>query len=276
MRLLTHRVTAVLSLLVLVGGLTACGNPIDAGLDIALEGTWKDIDGLAIEFDGDQAVVTDFGSSPLGTNSSVFHTGQPFVKGITCDENACTGQVVDPEIVNGILQSVGFEGVAIEQDGDQITLRRTGSGAVSTFTKVDTGTGGTGGTLSMNSCDGWRDAFAAKGTWKVTEWWVGDGSGGLRDNMATGVYSDYTLQFTGTTLVRERFTTHLSGTTQAHDQTSDSPAVMLYGDCRVTSDLNLGPLFARSLSGGTAVLASTVRSDNPTGRPEERIKLEAQ
>jgi hypothetical protein len=276
MRLLTHRATAALALLTLAGGMSACGNPIDAALDFGLEGTWKGIDGLAIEFDGNQAVVTDFGSSSLGTNSSVFHTGQPFVKDIACDESGCTGQIVDPEIVNGILQSVGFEGVTIETNGDQITMRRTASGEASTFTKVSTPGGGTGGTLSLDSCEGWREAFAAKGTWKVTEWWVSDGLGNLNDAMASGVYSDYTLQFTGTTLVRERFTTHLNGSTQAHDQTSDAPATMLYGDCRVATDLNLGPLFARSLSGGTAVLASGTRGDNPTGRPEPRVKLEAQ
>ncbi|HEU4698349.1 MAG TPA: hypothetical protein VFS40_04165, partial [Gemmatimonadales bacterium] len=170
MRLLTHRTTAFLAALALAGGLAACGNPIDAALDFGLEGTWKGIDGLAIEFDGNQAVVTDFGSSPLGTNSSVFRTGQPFLKGISCDENACTAEVVDPEIVDGILQSIGFEGVTIVKDGDRITMRRNDDGETSTFTKAasNPGTGG-GGTLATTaSCTQWWTAVKAGNPWKVT------------------------------------------------------------------------------------------------------------
>jgi hypothetical protein len=177
-----------LSALVVLGG---CGNPVDA----ALEGIWRDFDGLTVEFDGDQAVVTDFGSSPLGTNRSVFTTGDAFIEDIECDDTGCTGQIVDPELVNGILQRVSREMVIIETDGALITLRsRALEGEQSQLSKVgggEEGGGGGGSTLQQTAaCSQWWTSVKSGGPWTVTEV--------TKDGITAPPSKTVTLTFSGT------------------------------------------------------------------------------
>lgn len=165
----------VLGAAVLLGSLGGCGGkgPLDAGLDLALDGTWKGIDGLVVEFAGGQATIVDFGSSPLGTNATVLQVGEPFIRNISCGPDSCTGQILDPEIVNGILQSYDLEGVEIERSGDQITLWSDAlPDGLSTFTPADGEGGGegpgTGQLTRSSSCAEWWAELTRVGSWKVT------------------------------------------------------------------------------------------------------------
>lgn len=185
---MTQPASLCLAALLVLGG---CGNPIDE----ALEGVWTGVDGLTIEFDGDKAVVTDFGSSPLGTNRSVFHTGDAFIEDIECDDTGCEGQIVDPELVNGILASYRRVNVMIETAGTLITLRSQAlPGTVAQFTQISTGEeggGGGGSTLQQSAaCSQWWSGVKAGGPWTVTE--VNNGS------TAGAPSKTVTLTFSGT------------------------------------------------------------------------------
>ncbi len=185
---LSRTVSLCLTALVVLGG---CGNPLDA----ALEGVWTGVDGLTIEFDGDQAVVTDFGSSPLGTNRAVFDTGDAFIEDIECDDTECLGQLVRPELVDGVLESYDRVVVSIEADGTLITLRSQAlPGSTAQFTKSSGGDDeeeGGGSTLQQTaSCSQWWAAVKAGGPWTVTE---------VSNNGTTGAPSKtVTLTFSGT------------------------------------------------------------------------------
>jgi hypothetical protein len=149
----------------------ACTNPIDAGLDFALEGTWEGIDGLTIEFEGDQAVIADFGDSPLGTNPSVLGVGDPFIDQIECGEESCTGRIVDPVIVNGVLEQIGHDAVTIEGDEAELSFSSPALSGTATFTPADGGPGtGGGGDVQMSaSCSEWWDAVTEVGTWRIVD-----------------------------------------------------------------------------------------------------------
>ncbi len=150
----------------------ACSNPIDAGLDFALEGTWEGIDGLTIEFEGDQAVIADFGDSPLGTNPSVLGIGDPFIDQIECGEESCTGRIVDPVLVGGVLEQVGHAAVTIDGDEAELVFSSpalAGTAAVFTPASGGPGTGGGGDLQTSASCSQWWSAVTEVGTWRIVD-----------------------------------------------------------------------------------------------------------
>ncbi len=66
-------------------------------IDEIIAGYWESVDEMVIEVKEDEAVVVEFGSSPLGTNKSVFNTGDPFIKNLSrTDANSWTGDVLQP------------------------------------------------------------------------------------------------------------------------------------------------------------------------------------
>jgi hypothetical protein len=141
MRLRTRALSQLTALLLAGTVLTACGN--DPGpLNGQLEGSWKRADGLVIEFDGNKAKVTDFGDSPLGTNRSIYDTGDEFMRVDACDTHSCGGAVAVPEYANGILRRVRMDGVHLEYVAHRLTVSSFGTGDSTEFTRVDSGTGG--------------------------------------------------------------------------------------------------------------------------------------
>ncbi|MBF5044399.1 hypothetical protein FGE12_18515 [Aggregicoccus sp. 17bor-14] len=190
MHLLPRRAAAVLLRIAAVVALGGCGNPIDA----ALEGVWTGVDGLTIEFDGNQAVVTDFGSSTLGTNRGVLDIGDAYIEDIACEDSGCEGQIVSPQLVNGTLVSYSRVNVIIEAAGTLITLRSQAlPGSTAQFTKAGGGDAGGGGGSTLQqtaACSQWWSAVKAGGPWKVTEVSNGGSSGAPSKTV--------TLTFSGT------------------------------------------------------------------------------
>ena len=266
MRLLHNR-SALLALIAIGTGIAGCRNPIDSALDFALEGTFEGIDGLTIDFSGDEAVVTDFGNSPLGTNPGVFSTGGAFIEDIECDDNGCTGQIVDPVLVNGLLQSYSHEMVIIEQDGNNIRLMsRALAGGEATFAPSSGNPGGNpGGNNSLDgtaSCAEWWAVLKGKGTWNITTVF----SGQLGD--VTHNYSNYTMTFSGTNQVRIQYDYD-----DGHSvDTKDEQSAIVFTDnfsgsvCRLYPNGGLGGevWFPKSYSGGKVIFSdnSWHNSDN--------------
>lgn len=191
MHLLPRTSVTVSLCLVVLFALGGCGNP----LEDALKGVWRGVDGLTIEFEGDTAVVTDFGNSPLGTNRSVFDTGDAFIQDIECDDTECLGQIINPTFVDGSLASYTRTVVSIETEGTLLTLRSQAlSGSVAQFTQSSGGDedddGGASSLQQSASCPQWWAAVKAGGPWTVIE---------VSDNGTTGAPSQTVrLTFSGT------------------------------------------------------------------------------
>lgn len=97
-------------------------DPIGSGLELALEGTFTGLDGLVVEFSGDEAVISDFGNSVFGTNPLVLPIGSPYIDGIACNESSCTGQIAVPREVDGALQGITREAATMTKAGDTIVV----------------------------------------------------------------------------------------------------------------------------------------------------------
>ena len=115
-------------------GLTGCGGsdgeskfditrPIESTLEITLDGIFTDSDEMTVEFDGEKAVIIDYGNSIFGTNPSVIPLGKPLIQDIRCNTQSCTGLLGVPSVSNGVLDRVRWEAVTLTPaKDDQITL----------------------------------------------------------------------------------------------------------------------------------------------------------
>lgn len=75
-----------------------------------INGYWKAADGVVVEISDDQAVVVDFGTSNLGTNTSVFKVGDVFIKNIErIGPNNWNAEVIIPSFnANDEVTSITF------------------------------------------------------------------------------------------------------------------------------------------------------------------------
>jgi hypothetical protein len=157
--------------------LTACGgggsggfditDPIGSVVNLALDGTFADFEGMTVEFDGEQAVITDHGDSIFSTAPSVLPLGSALVDDISCGENSCSGQVAVPTVVNGTLTGFTRETVTVTKDGDTLVLVSASLGEKE-YTPYTPPAAGSGNLTQSASCQQWFEALAAVGTWRFT------------------------------------------------------------------------------------------------------------
>lgn len=186
-------------------GLTGCGGsdgeskfditrPIESTLEITLDGIFTDSDEMTVEFDGEKAVIIDYGNSIFGTNPSVIPLGKPLIQDIRCNTQSCTGLLGVPSVSNGVLDRVRWEAVTLTPaKDDQITLENVSLGKYTLSPKKEDHTKDdeqVGVTLKYDAtCDEWWAALSNNGagrTWRAT--WMrehsvfGRGYTGFGDN----------------------------------------------------------------------------------------------
>ena len=169
-------------------GLTGCGGsdgeskfditrPIESTLEITLDGIFTDSDEMIVEFDGEKAVIIDYGNSIFGTNPSVIPLGKPLIQDIRCNTQSCTGLLGVPSVSNGVLDRVRWEAVTLTPaKDDQITLENVSLGKYTLSPKkedvINGGSGQVKTTLQYDaSCNEWWDALSNHGagrTWRAT------------------------------------------------------------------------------------------------------------
>ncbi len=127
--LFNKRLVTILSLSALlttsIAGIYSC-NKIDESIDEAVDEYLADFysageGGLTIEFDGDEAVIADFGDSRLGTNSSVISVGDVYIRNITrTGTNKWSAEIIQGDYSLTKLNSVTFEPTELEVSGDDL------------------------------------------------------------------------------------------------------------------------------------------------------------
>lgn len=117
-----------------IAGIYSC-NKIDESIDEAVDEYLADFystgeGGLTIQFQGDKAVIADFGDSDLGTNSSVINEGDVYIKNITrTGPNKWSAEIIKGDYslnyggsTHKRLNSVTFEPTDLEVSGDNLSI----------------------------------------------------------------------------------------------------------------------------------------------------------
>ncbi len=212
-------------------GLTGCGGgggesefditrPIESTLDIVLDGVFTGPDDMTLEFDGENAIIIDYGDSIFNTNPSVIPLGKPLIQDIRCNTQSCTGLLGVPYISNEILDSVRWETVTLTPaKDDQITLENVSIGKYALDPKKEDNPkeGGLTTTLTRKSlCKEWWSALSNDGSGRIwLQTWNYDAKGvrspepelknnGWQANMVQA------LKFSGTNTVSSRHS-YISG-----------------------------------------------------------------
>lgn len=158
--------------------LTGCGGsdgdsqfditrPIDSTLEIVLDGVFTGLDGVTLEFDGNEAVITDYGDSIFGTNPNVIPVGGALIQDIRCGTQSCSGLVGVPQISNGVLTSVKWESITIIPSEDKtITLESPSIGNQKLIPKIESGQF-TSNLKRTSSCKDWWAVLSDEGKGRI-------------------------------------------------------------------------------------------------------------
>lgn len=116
MRLHTRTASSFTALMLMSLVLAGCGDSAPP-LGGELEGPWTGPHGLVIEFQGTTARVISFGSSPLGTNPTVFAEGDAFITDVSCGGDWCGAKIVSPFYADDVLQGLAEDDVVLQPLG---------------------------------------------------------------------------------------------------------------------------------------------------------------
>lgn len=181
----------LLSLLVAASVFLVACNPIDRGLEFVLEGTWKDLDGITVEFQGSDGLLRDLGGKAAAPGFSV---GSPFFKGVQCSSSSsCTAQQAE---VTGQEVSWRDATISVSQGDMKVSEARTAR-SLGSWTRVQTGTMPSGELTSKSSCSEWWAALVQGGPWRAkscTNFW---GHESIQEEQLGRRVESLTLSFSG-------------------------------------------------------------------------------
>lgn len=257
----------ILIALMLTVALTGCGgssddnskfditNPIDSTIDMALDGLFTGPEDITLEFDGETAVIADFGNSVFGTNPMILPIGSALIEKISCNTSSCSGMVAVAQISNGFLTGINWEPTSLKKENNTIKLDSNSLGE-QVFTPKSLLPTPSKPTLSYTArCDEWWNALTQVDTWRAT--WVKRNIQlwGIPTDMNGNDPFDLTFKFSGDSSYEffrkapwdTEYYTDISG----DDVTMDNNFTNL-GHCRIISGHTV--LFPHSLSNGELIL----------------------
>jgi hypothetical protein len=230
-------------------GLVACDrNPLDVAIDAALDfGDFTAPDGMVISVEGNEAVVRSFGSSPLGSNRSVFDVGGQVLRNIrtTSTSGVFTAEVLSPTFQGGVLASVSYaDGELRIMSEDE--LRITGVSNIPTsWARAPVNPTSTG------ECRAYWDPILINGsTWEVVSWLTEMGQERIGVSMEDVTFAFYSNGQARTTFTNVYTGEHYDSGLQsyAHNYHFTSPLDGNPPWCRVTG---VGTWFPVSFENGT-------------------------